>query len=71
MPAIFQCSPYWSYLARFFRIVQHVVRFIQCLEFGFGFRVVGMQVRVELFGPFLVSGLDVLCGVSLLIPIIL
>lgn len=44
----------------FFRIVQHVVRFIQCLEFGFGFRVVGMQVRVELFSPFLVSGLDVL-----------
>ena len=36
----------------FFRIVQHIVRFIQCLEFGFGFRVVGMQVRVELFGPF-------------------
>ena len=29
----------------FFRLVQYVIRFIQSLEFGFGFRTVGMQVR--------------------------
>ena len=47
-------------LGPLFGVVQHVVGFVQGLELGFGFRVVGVQVGMELLGPFLVGGLDVL-----------
>ena len=44
----------------FFRIIEHIISFVQCLELSLSFRIIRMQIWMKLFCSFLICSLDVL-----------
>lgn len=52
-------------------VVDYLIRLVERLELGFGFGVIGMQVRMELLYPLAVCCLYIFCGMFLSTPKIL